>query len=130
MLSNRSAPLARVLPILIVPNVRPAVAWCVRVFGFIEHGQTAEGHHVQLGLPGGGELIVGEIRPRPLPRLPSDGPWTAILLKVEDAAATLARAVDNYAISDFGLQDGEAGERQAMIDDVFGHRWVLVQTGR
>ena len=36
MLTNRSAPHAHVVPILMVANVRPAVAWCARVFGFVE----------------------------------------------------------------------------------------------
>lgn len=130
MLTNRSAPHARVVPILMVANLRAAVSWCARVFGFVEHVQTAGGKNVQLGLPGGGELLVGEVRPRPLPRVPSDGLWTGILIKVEDAAATLARAVDNYATADFGVQDGEAGERHAMFDDVFGHRWIVIQPGQ
>jgi uncharacterized glyoxalase superfamily protein PhnB len=98
MLTNRSAPQAHVVPILTVANARAAVTWCTRVFGFVEHVQTPEGKHVQLGLPSGGELLVGEVRPRP--SLPSDGLWTAVLLKVEDAEATLARAVDNYATAD------------------------------
>lgn len=127
MLTNRSAPHARVVPILMVANLRAAVTWCTRVFGFVEHVQTPGGKHVQLGLPGGGELLVGEVRPRPVP---SDGLWAGILLKVDDAAATLARAVDNYATAEFGLQEGEAGERHAMIDDVFGHRWIVMQPGQ
>ena len=125
MLTNRSAPHARVVPILMVANVRAAVTWCARMFGFVEHVQTPGGKHVQLGLPDGGELLIGEVRPRP--NLPSDGHWTAIRLKVEDAAATLARAVDNYATAPFEVQDSAPGERQAMIDDVFGHQWIVVQ---
>ncbi len=116
------------MPILTVANARAAVNWCTRVFGFVEHVQTPGGKHVQLGLPGGGELLVGEVRPRPI--LPSDGLWNAVLLKVEDAAATLARAVDNYAAADFGVQDGETGERHAMFDDVFGNRWIVIQPGQ
>ena len=111
MLTNRSAPRARVVPILSVANVRPAVTWCARVFGFVEHVQTPQGKHVQLGLPGGGELLVGEVRPRPTP--PSDGLRTAVKVEVEDAAATLARAVDNGATVVFELRDIAAGERQA-----------------
>jgi uncharacterized glyoxalase superfamily protein PhnB len=126
MLTNRSAPHAHIVPILWVANVRPAVAWCARVFGFVEHVQTPGGKHVQLGLPGGGDLLVGEVRPRP--SMPSDDWSAAIVLEVEDAAATLARAVDNYATAEFGLQDSEDGERQAMIEDIFGHRWLLRQT--
>jgi uncharacterized glyoxalase superfamily protein PhnB len=128
MLTNRSAPRAHVVPILVVANARPAVAWCARVFGFVEYVQTPSGKHVQLGLPGGGDLLVGEVRPRP--SLPSDGMWSAILVKVEDAAATLASAVDNYATAFDGLHDNEAGERQVALDDVFGHRWILVQPAR
>src|SRR5262249_48047451 len=131
MLTNRSAPHARIVPILIVANVRPAVAWCARVFGFVEHVQSREGKHVQLGLPGGGELLVGEVLPRRSP--PSDNAWTAVLVRVDDAAATLARAVDNYATCAppfDGLQEGEAGERHAMIEDVFGHLWILMQPGQ
>src|SRR4051812_3071438 len=105
MLTNRSAPHARVVPIRMVANARAAVTWCARVFGFVEHVQTPDGKHVQLGLPGGGELLVGQVRPRPNP---SEAP-PAILIKVDDAAATLARAIDNYATADFGLQDGEGG---------------------
>jgi len=126
MLTNRSARHAHVVPILTVANVRPAVAWCARVFGFVEHVQTPQGRNVQLGLPGGGELLVGEVRPRP--SLPSDGRSAPILIKVGDAAATLARAVDNYATVFADLHDSDGGERQAMIDDVFGHRWLLTQT--
>ncbi|MEO8705079.1 MAG: VOC family protein [Kofleriaceae bacterium] len=111
-----------------VANVRAAATWCARVFGFVEHVQTPDGKHVQLGLPGGGELLVGEVRPRP--SLARDGRFAAILVEVEDAAATLARAVDNYASVESGLHDGEAGERQAMIEDIFGHRWLLVQASR
>lgn len=128
MLTNRSAPHAPVVPILVVANVRAAVMWCARVFGFIEHVQTPEGKHVQLGLPGAGELLIGEVRPRPSPS--SDGRSAAVLLRLEDAAATVARAVDNYATVLDGLQDGDAGERQAMIDDVFGNRWVVIETAR
>lgn len=35
--------------------------------------------------------------------------------------------VPNEATVVFELRDIEAGERQATIDDVFGHRWLLTQ---
>ncbi|MBA3673316.1 MAG: VOC family protein [Gemmatimonadaceae bacterium] len=124
--TNHSAPPAHVVPALWVANARAAVDWYTRVFGFVGDLQTREGGHADLGLPGGGELIVGE--GRPLPKVPIDGRSPEILLKVEDAAATLARAVENGANVVFELRDIEAGERQATIDDVFGHRWLLTQT--
>src|SRR4051812_48222613 len=126
MLTNRSAPHARVTPVLTVADVRAAVAWYGTVFGFVEHVQIGEGHRAQLGLPGGGELIVAEVRPGRRP--PNAGRSHQIMLKVEDAAATLARAVEHGATVADELHDWEYGERQAMLDDVFGHQWTLTQT--
>ena len=126
MLTNRSAPHARVVPVLTVADVRAAVAWYANVFGFVEHVQIGEGHRAQLGLPGGGELIVAEVRPER--RLPSAGRSHQIMLKVEDAGAVVARATEHGATIVHELHDWDYGERQAMIDDVFGHQWVLTQT--
>lgn len=126
MLTNRSAPHARVTPVLIVSDVRAAVAWYGNVFGFVEHVQIGEGHRAQLGLPGGAELIVAEVRPGR--RLPIETRSHQIMLKVEDAAAIVARAVEHGAKLTGELHDWEYGERQATIDDVFGHQWVLTQT--
>lgn len=96
------------------------------MFGFVEHVQIGEGHRAQLGLPGGGELIVAEARPGR--RLPNDGRSHQIMLKVDDAAAIVARATAQGATVTDELRDWEYGERQATIDDVFGHQWVLTQT--
>lgn len=126
MLTNRSAPHARVTPVLIVSDVRAAVAWYGNIFGFVEHVQIGEGHRAQLGLPGGAELIVAEVRPGR--RLPIETRSHQIMLKVEDAAAIVARAVEHGAKLTGELHDWEYGERQATIDDVFGHQWVLTQT--
>src|SRR6478672_555593 len=126
MLTNRSAPHARVVPVLTVSDVRAAVSWYATVFGFVEHVQIGEGHRAQLGLPGGGELIVAEVRPGR--RLPNETRSHQIMLKVEDAAAVVARATENGAKLTGELNDWEYGERQAAIDDVFGHQWVLTQT--
>jgi uncharacterized glyoxalase superfamily protein PhnB len=126
MLTNRSAPHAHVVPVLTVSNVRAAVTWYGDVFGFVEHVQIGEGHRAQLGLPGGGELIVAEVRPGR--RLPGAGRSHQIMLKVEDGAAVLARATEHGATIVDEPHDWEYGERQAAVDDVFGHQWVLTQT--
>jgi len=126
MLTNRSAPHARVTPVLTVADVRAAVAWYGEVFGFVEHVQIGEGHRAQLGLPGGGEIIVAEVRPGR--RVPGNGRSHQIMLKVEDAAATVAKATARGALLADELHDWEYGERQAMVDDPFGHQWTITQT--
>ena len=128
MLFNRSAPRARVVAVLTVSDVRAAVAWYERTFGFVEHVKIGEGHRAQLGLPGGdaAELIVAEVRPGR--RLPTADRSHQIMLKVEDAAATLARATAGGATTADELRDHPYGERQAAITDPFGHQWVLTQT--
>ena len=127
MLTNRSAPHARIVPVLTVRDVRAAVAWYGEVFGFVEHVRIGEGHRAQLGLPGGGaELIVAEVRPGR--RLPTAGRSHQVMLKVEDAAAVLAQATERGALPTAPLRDWEYGERQAALTDPFGHEWVLTQT--
>ncbi len=128
MRSNRSAPHARVVPVLTVSDVRAAVAWYERTFGFVEHVKIGDGHRAQLGLPGGvaAELIVAEVRHGR--RLPTTDRSHQILLKVEDVAATLERATASGATVADELRDHPFGERQAGLVDPFGHQWVLTQT--
>lgn len=129
MLLNRSAPHARVVPVLTVANVREAVAWYARVLGFVEHVRIGEGHRAQLGLPGeAAELIVAEARPGR--RTPTDGRSHQVMLKVADAAAVLEAAQREGATVTNPLHDWEYGERQATFDDPFGHPWVLTETRR
>jgi uncharacterized glyoxalase superfamily protein PhnB len=126
MIFNRSAPHARVTPVLTVSDVRAAVRWYADAFGVVEHVKIGESHRSQLGLPGGGELIVGEVRPGR--RVPIADRSHQIMLKVEDAAAIAKRAVDLGATLDDDLRDYPYGERQATLTDPFGHQWVITQT--
>jgi uncharacterized glyoxalase superfamily protein PhnB len=126
MLKNRSAPHALVTPVLIVADVRAAVTWYANVFGFVEHVQIGEGHRAQLGLAGGGEIVVAEVRPGR--RVPTSDRSHQIMMKVEDAAAVVARAKQHGGTVNDEVHDWEYGERQAAITDVFGHQWVLTQT--
>jgi uncharacterized glyoxalase superfamily protein PhnB len=114
--------------VLTVSDVRAAVAWYGRTFGFIEHVKIGAGHRAQLGLPGGeaAELVVAEVRPGR--RTPGDERSHQILLRVEDAAATLERATAGGATLAEELRDQPYGERQAGLIDPFGHQWILTQT--
>ena len=128
MLTNRSAPHARVTPVLTVADVRAAVAWYGEVFGFVEHVRIGEGHRSQLGLPGGqaAELVVAEVRPGR--RTPQQERSHQMMLKVEDVTHLVEAAVARGAVLVDPVHDWEYGERQAAIDDPFGHQWVLNQT--
>ncbi len=128
MLTNRSAPHARIAPVLTVADVRAAVAWYGDVFGFVEHVRIGEGHRAQLGLVGGppAELVLSE--PRPGRRVPDGGRSHQIMLKVADATAMVEAALARGAILADPLHDWEYGERQATLTDPFGHQWVLNET--
>jgi uncharacterized glyoxalase superfamily protein PhnB len=128
MLTNRSAPHARVTPVLTVTDVRAAVAWYIEVFGFVEHVRIGEGHRSQLGLPDGpaAELVVAEVRPGR--RTPERGRSHQVMLKVADVAGLVEKATERGARIADPMHDWEYGERQAALDDPFGHQWVLNQT--
>ncbi len=128
MLTNRSAPHARVAPVLTVADVRAAVSWYADVFGFVEHVRIGEGHRSQLGLPGGqpAELVVAEVRPGR--QAPQGRPSHQVMLKVTDVAGVAETATSRGAVLVEPPHDWEYGERQATIDDPFGHQWVLNQT--
>ena len=130
MTNNRSAPWARVVPVLVVEDVRAAVAWYDQVFGLVEHVRIGEGHRAQLGFPDErAELIVSEVRPDGR-RLPQDGRSHQVMLRVSDVDGVLAAARAAGAEADDGSTDWEYGERQAGLVDPFGHGWVLTQTLR
>ena len=128
MITNRSAPHARVTPVLTVSDVRAAVAWYTEVLGFVEHVRIGAGHRAQLGLPGGpaAELVVAEVRPGR--RAPEHERSHQVMLKVEDVGLLVEAAVARGAQLVDPVHDWEYGERQAAIDDPFGHQWVLNQT--
>jgi uncharacterized glyoxalase superfamily protein PhnB len=128
MLKNRSAPHARIVPVLTVRDVRAAVAWYGEVFGFVEHVRVGDGHRAQLGLANNGraELIVAEVRPGR--RIPIADRSHQVMLKVEDARTVFALAAARGAVETAPVRDWEYGERQAAFIDPFGHEWVLTQT--
>lgn len=128
MLLNRSAPHARVTPVLTVADVRAAVAWYGEVFGFVEHVRIGEGHRSQLGLPNGppAELVLSEVRPGR--RIPERERSHQIMLKVDDVSRVVDQAASRGATVVDPPRDWQYGERQATLDDPFGHQWVVNQT--
>ena len=65
---------------------------------------------------------------RPGRRTPEQARSHQVMLKVDDVAQVLETATRRGARIVDPQHDWEYGERQAAIDDPFGHQWVLNQT--
>jgi uncharacterized glyoxalase superfamily protein PhnB len=128
MRRNRSVPPAQVVPVLIYPDVRAAVAWLEAGLGCSERVRIGEDHRAQLAF-GSAAVIVADVRHDRV--APSGGVAThSVLLRVDDVDALVARAREQGARVAMEPTDFEYGERQAELEDPFGHRWTLSQTLR
>ncbi len=126
MPNNRSAPPAAVTPVLSYPDVAAAVAWLVRVFGFVEHVRIGE-HRAQLGC-GDGALIVADTTYGRQAPTGDDGVTHSVMVRVPnvDAHFEAAQAAGAHIVTP--PQDHPYGERQYSAQDLAGHRWTFSQT--
>ena len=123
---NRSIPAATVIPVLIYPDVRAAVAWLSAAFGFEEHVKIGENHRAQLKI-GDGAVIVGDVRGERRP--PREGEVThSVMVRVEDARAHCEQARANGARIIAEPADFPFGERQYTASDLAGHQWTFSET--
>jgi uncharacterized glyoxalase superfamily protein PhnB len=126
MKRNRSIPAASVIPVLIYPDVRAAVAWLSAAFGFQERVQIGENHRSQMKA-GDGAVILGDIRYDRRP--PREGEVThSIVVRVEDALAHCERARAHGAKIIEDPKDFPYGERQYTAVDLAGHHWTFTET--
>jgi uncharacterized glyoxalase superfamily protein PhnB len=124
---NRSIPSATVIPVLIYPDVRAAVAWLTEAFGFAERVKIGEDHRSQMSVPGGGAVIIGDVRHDRVP--PREGESThSVMVRVDDANASFARAREHGARVLMEPTDFEYGERQFTVADPAGHQWTFSET--
>ncbi|HET6173473.1 MAG TPA: VOC family protein [Gaiellales bacterium] len=127
MKPNRSIPTSGVVPVLIYPDVRAAVAWLSDAFGFSERVQIGEDHRSQLNAGEGGAVIIGDVRRDRKP--PRQGEVThSVLVRVDDAKAHCERARAHGAIIHMEPTDFEYGERQYEAEDFAGHHWTFSET--
>jgi uncharacterized glyoxalase superfamily protein PhnB len=124
--SNRSIPNSSVIPVLIYPDVREAVAWLVAAFGFVERVRIGEDHRSQLSF-GDGALIVGDVRSDRRPPRPGEVTHS-VVVRVQDADAHYERARRHGALIVDEPRDMPYGERQYNAADPFGHQWTFSQT--
>jgi uncharacterized glyoxalase superfamily protein PhnB len=123
---NRSIPTAHVVPVLVYPDVRAAVAWLQQAFGFAERVRIGEAHRSQLSV-GGGAVIVADVRHDRRPPRRSEETHR-VLVRVEDAHAHCEHARANGAHILMEPTDFEYGERQYEAEDIAGHRWTFSET--
>jgi uncharacterized glyoxalase superfamily protein PhnB len=126
MKSNRSIPAATVIPVLIYPDVREAVAWLSAAFGFAERVRIGEDHRSQLSV-GDGAVIIGDVRHDR--RAPRSGEVThSVMVRVPNARAHCERAREHGARILMEPTDFEYGERQYSAEDLAGHQWTFSET--
>jgi uncharacterized glyoxalase superfamily protein PhnB len=126
MKPNRSVPDATIIPVLIYPDVREAVAWLSEAFGLEERVRIGDGHRSQLRF-GDGAVIVGDVRGDRRPPRPGEVTHS-VMVRVEDARAHHERAQARGARILMEPTDFEYGERQYAAEDPFGHQWTFTET--
>jgi uncharacterized glyoxalase superfamily protein PhnB len=123
---NRSIPSSTVIPVLVYPDVRAAVAWLEAAFGFAERVRIGEDHRAQLSF-GDGAVIVADVRHAQRPPRPGEVTHS-VMVRVEDARAHCEHARANGAQIHMEPTDFEYGERQYSAEDLAGHRWTFSET--
>ena len=126
MKTNRSIPSPTVIPVLIYPDVREAVAWLSAAFGFEERLQIGESHRSQMRF-GDGAVIAADVRKEQRPPRPGEVTHS-VLVRVDDARAHCERARAHGARIVMEPTDFEYGERQYAAEDLAGHRWTFSET--
>lgn len=124
---NRSCPPAPVVPVLIYPDVRAAVAWLENTFGFAERVKIGEDHRSQMSAGNGGAVIIGDVRHDRRPPRPGESTHS-VMVRVEDAKAHCEHARQAGARILAEPTDFEYGERQYSAEDLAGHHWTFTQT--
>ncbi len=93
---NRSVPAATVIPVLIYPDVREAVAWLTAAFGFAERLRIGENHRSQLRVGDGAVIVAG---PGGYHRPPSrEAVAQYVMVRVPDARSHCERARAHGAV--------------------------------
>jgi len=123
---NRSVPPAMVVPVLVYPDVRAAVAFLVDAFGFVERTRIGEAHRAQLAVDGDWAVIVADAGGDRSPPRPG-GVTHTVRVRVADVDAAFIKARDAGAVVVEAPVDRDYGERDCTVEDLAGHRWQLAE---
>lgn len=122
MSMNRSMPSATVTPVLAYPDVRAAVEWLCRSFGFVERLRIAD-HRAQLTFGEGSVVVTGGRS-----GVQTGTPDHSIMVRVADIDSHYERAAQAGARIVGPPTDYPYGERQYTAVDPGGHAWTFSQT--
>jgi uncharacterized glyoxalase superfamily protein PhnB len=126
---NRSVPPPTVIPVLVYPDVREAVAWLGAAFGFAERTRIGESHRAQMSIGDDGAMIVADVQGER--QAPHEGIVTHVMkVRVDNVGAWYERARDHGARVLEPPVDREYGERECTVEDLAGHRWEFTETLR
>ena len=115
---NRSMPPGVVIPELPYPDVREAVVYLCRSFGFIERLRIGN-HRAQLTF-GAGSIVVTQAKNSPAS--------FSVMVRVDHIDDHYAHAKQSGAHIISLPTDYPYGERQYTAQDIAGHRWIFSQT--
>jgi len=118
MSSNRSMPSSLIIPELPYPDVRAAVDWLCRSFGFKERLQVGN-HRAQLTFGEGAIVVIQGSK--------SNSSFS-IMVRVTDMDSHFNRAKESGARIVSPPTNYPYGERQYTAEDLGGHRWTFSQT--
>jgi uncharacterized glyoxalase superfamily protein PhnB len=118
---NRSMPPGVVIPELAYPDVRAAVDWLCRSFGFVERLRIGN-HRAQLAFGEGSMIVTG-----PSNHNPADFAH-AVMVRVANVDAHYEQARQAGVRILNPPTDYPYGERQYTAEDLGGHRWTFSQT--
>jgi uncharacterized protein YdhG (YjbR/CyaY superfamily)/uncharacterized glyoxalase superfamily protein PhnB len=122
---NRSMPDSVVIPVLRYADVRAAVDWLCRAFGFTERLRIGD-HRAQLDVAAGAGSVV--VTGGATSELPGGDPTHEIMVRVANADAHHERAQRAGARILSAPADYPYGERQYSALDLGGHLWTFSQT--
>lgn len=128
---NRSMPASMIIPVLAYRDVREAVDWLCRSFGFVERLRIGN-HRAQLNF-GEGSVVVSGLRVDPSETtgsrpLPADGSSHSVMVRVADVDSHYEHARQSGARIVGPPADYPYGERQYTAVDPGGHAWTFSQT--
>ena len=130
MITNRSAPRATIVPILVYEDVGKALDWLCNVFGFSERLRATNPGgvvmHAQLEI-GDGAIMLGrqgaEFR---APRPNEVSQYVVIHIENVDEHYERSRAMGARILKE--PANMPFGERQYTVEDPGGHRWTFSQS--